>query len=232
MASARGSGLDVITTGAAGAEPAGWMSNGCVLVMLTAGAAAGAGRGRMLIRAVSFFGPRWGAAPPLLSSRMGAAGRNAEAGSTLGSIPGGFGSGCRSGDTDAGGVAGGRRGKMRGASVDGPGSCEEGSGVILGGNRRIGVTGVRDGSTMRAVSRFAAPGGEPACSGRGGSAMRTVSFFGSAISESQAISKSHKPCDAVTCLFDLRREGALGRPVACQFIGRRRRGVPAYASRS
>jgi hypothetical protein len=62
----------------------------------------------------------------------------------------------------------------------------------------MGVTGVRDGSTMRAVSRFAMLGAEAACSGRGGSAMRTVSFFVSAMGDQRAITNSHKPVWAVT----------------------------------
>src|ERR1700704_3683978 len=115
--------------------------------MLIAGAAAGVGRGKTLIRAVSFFGPRCieGRAATF-SSRAGGTGRTAEFGSAPGSIPGGLGNGCRRGE-DAGktdGVTGGRRGKMSGASVL---DSEEGSGVILGGNRRIGVTGVREGKT-------------------------------------------------------------------------------------
>jgi hypothetical protein len=75
---------------------------------------------------------------------------------------------------------------MVGAPV---GDSEEGSGVIFGGKRLIGVTGVREGKTIRAVSRFAMLGPEPACSGRGGSAMRTVSFFGSAMSDQRATNK-------------------------------------------
>src|SRR5438045_3728415 len=145
--------------------------------MLMAGAAVGVGRGKTLMRAVSFFGPRFTEDAIALSSRTGGTGRITAPGSAFASVPGGLGNGCRSGD-EAGATTGGRRGKMVGAS----GVCsEEGNGVIVGGNRRIGVTGVRDGSTMRAVSRFATLGAEAACSGRGGSAMRTVSFFGSAM---------------------------------------------------
>jgi hypothetical protein len=104
------------------------------------------------------------------------------------STPGGLGNGCKSGEEagETGGVTGGRRGKTFGTPVI---DSEEGSGAILGGNRRIGVTGVREGKTIRAVSCFATLGIEPACSGRGGSAMRTVSFFGSAMSDQRAIKK-------------------------------------------
>ncbi len=96
------------------------------------------------------------------------------------SSPAGFGNGCNSGDEEgeASGGTGGRCGKTLGAAaVD----SEEGSGVIFGGNRRIGMTGIRVGKTIRAVSCFAAFGSAAACSGRMGSAMRTASFFGSAM---------------------------------------------------
>jgi hypothetical protein len=111
----------------------------------------------------------------------------------LDSAPGGFGKGCRSGDEagGVGGVTGGRRGKTFGASVA---VSEAGSGVVVGGGRRIGVMGVREGRTMRAVSRFSMLGAEPACDGRGGSAMRTVSFFGSAMSDSVQLQNRTNQC--------------------------------------
>jgi hypothetical protein len=139
--------------------------------MLIAGAAVGVGRGKTLIRAVSFFGPRY---------VVGAAAGETEA---LGfSTPGGFGSGVSSGEALVGVIVGGRRGKIVGVSAD---VSAAGIGVIFGG-RRTGVIGVRVGRTMRAVSRFSALGTEPACSGRGGSAIRTVSFFGSAMNDQRA----------------------------------------------
>jgi hypothetical protein len=109
--------------------------------------------------------------------------------------PGGFGN-CNSGDEagETGGVKGGRGGKTLGASAAG---SAEGSGVIVGGNRRIGATGVREGRTIRAVSRFAIVAAVAACSGLGGSAMRTVSFFGSAISDQLAakkVAQTEVPC--------------------------------------
>jgi hypothetical protein len=154
MASTVATGLDVITTGATGTEPVGWISSGCVLVMLIAGLATGA--------AVA------------LSSRAGGTGRITAPESVA--IPGGFGNGWNSGgEADAAsGVTGGRRGKTLGASA--PDSAE-GNGVIFGGNRRIGVTGVREGKTIRAVSCFSTLGTAAACSGRGGSAMRTGFLF-------------------------------------------------------
>jgi hypothetical protein len=194
MASTGATGFDVITTGATGTEPVGWISSGCVFVMLIAGLATGAGLGKTLMRAVSFFGPRFTeGAVVTLSSRAGGTGRIAASGSA--SIPGGFGNGCNMDEEgEAGDATGGRRGTTLGASAA---DSAGGSGVIVGGNRRIGVTGVREGKTIRAVSRFATLGAEEACSGRGGRAMRTVSFFGSAMSV--RLRKSHKPVLAVTC---------------------------------
>ena len=213
MASTGATGFDVITTGAVGMFPAGWIKSGCVLVMLIAGAAVGVGRGKTLIRAVSFFGPRCiDGAAVTFSSRAGGTGRMGGFGAAFVSMPGGFGNGWRRGE-EAGetmGVTGGRRGKTFGGSaVD----SEEGSGVILGGNRRIGVAGVREGRTIRAVSRFAMLGTEAACSGRGGSAMRTVSFFGSAM--------------AISVRLQSRTNGY---PLSLNFGAQARR--PCYASRS
>lgn len=54
-----GFGLDAgaTLTGALCSFAAGTFRSGCVLVILTAAAGAAAGSGKMLIRAVSFFGP-------------------------------------------------------------------------------------------------------------------------------------------------------------------------------
>ena len=188
MASTGARDFEVITTGATGVVPAGWIKSGCVLVMLIAGAAVGVGRGKTLMRAVSFFGPRFTEDAAPFSSRTGGTGRIAAPGSAFVSAPGVFGKGCKSGEEagEAGVTTGGRRGKMVGPSALG---SEDGSGVIFGGNRPMGVTGVREGSTMRAVSHFAMLGPEAACSGRGASAMRTVSFFGSAMSDRRAVKK-------------------------------------------
>jgi hypothetical protein len=194
MASIGATGFDVITTGAIGRVPVGWINRGCVLVMLIAGAALGVGRGKTLMRAVSFFGPRCieGAAVTF-SSWAGGTGRIAGFGLAFVSMPGGLGNGCKRGEEagETGGVTGGRRGKTVGVSVI---DSEEGSGVILGGNRRIGVMGVREGKTILAVSRFAMLGADAACSGRGGSAMRTVSFFGSAMRAIKKIAQTGVRC--------------------------------------
>src|SRR6476659_2583973 len=140
--------------------------------MLTGAGATTAGRGRTLMRAVSCFGPRLteGAGG---SSRTGGTGRTA---SPPFSNPGGLGSGWSIGEL-LGEIIGGRRGRTDGGSGLAP---DEGNGVIFGGGRRIGVTGVREGRTMRAVSRFTSFAWE-ALSGRGGSAIRTDSFLGSAM---------------------------------------------------
>jgi hypothetical protein len=159
------------------------------LVMLTGAGATTAGRGRTLIRAVSCFGPRFieGVAG---SAGTGGTGRT---GSPPFPTPGGLGSGWSIGEL-LGEIIGGRRGRTGGGSGLAP---DEGNGVIFGGGRRIGVTGVREGRTMRAVSRFTSFAWE-AFSGRGGSAMRTVSFFGSAMSSCVRERKSHKRAAAVT----------------------------------
>ena len=194
MASTGATGFEVITTGATGVVLAGWINSGCVLVMLIAGAAAPAGRGKTLMRAVSFLGPRCiEAAGVTFSSRTGGTGRIAGFGAAFVSTPGGLGNGCKRGEEAAeiGGVTGGRRGRMVGAPV----ASEGGSGVILGGRRWTGVTGVREGKTIRAVSRFAMLEPEPACSVGAGRAMRTVSFFGSAMG---GVKKSHKSAPSVT----------------------------------
>ena len=62
----------------------GCTSNGCVFVMLMAGALVGVGRGKTLIRAVSCFGPRF---TPGLSTAAGGTGPFSVP------IPGGFGNG-------------------------------------------------------------------------------------------------------------------------------------------
>jgi hypothetical protein len=157
--------------------------------MLIAGAGAAAGRGKILIRAVSFFGLACAAGAELLVATL--------FGWVVVSVPGGFGNGCRSGETlgEVAGEMGGRRGKIVGASVV---EAAEGNGAIFGGRRRTGATGgVREGKTMRAVSRLAVSGADPGWAGRGGSAIRTVSFFGSAINDDDQ-QNSHKPPATVT----------------------------------
>jgi hypothetical protein len=97
MASTRGSGFEVMMTGAGGALPTERTSNGCVFVMLIAGAGVATGRGKMLMRAVSWFGP------PLVEDAAGCSP------GTLASMPGGFGNGS-SKSLVAGIIFGGKRG--------------------------------------------------------------------------------------------------------------------------
>src|SRR5947209_4629928 len=167
----RARGREVMTTGAGWTPGAGWGRRGCVLVMSIAAPGCGIGRGRTLIRAGSLCGP-----PMLLEGAGVGALSRIGVGQTrlIPSAPGGLGSGFNKGD----GI-----GADSGAASD----------VMSAGGRRMGVTGgVRDGRTIRAVSRFSADGIAPACSGRGGTAMRTVSFFGSAMTGGTPPKKWHK----------------------------------------
>lgn len=165
------------------------------MVMLIAGSAWGVGRGNTLIRAVSFLGPPFVDGGDPFSSRIGVGRSRPEEGDCCGG-PGGFGNGCNKGDEsfEEGEITGGRRsGKAEGSAT-----CSLfATGAIFGGNRGP-LTGARDGRTIRAVSRLASPDAAEACSGRGGRAMRTVSFFGSAMDEQQRQRKSHKRAGAVT----------------------------------
>jgi hypothetical protein len=165
------------TTGAVCTIGAGRMMSGCVFVMFTAGLGAPAGFGRIAIRAVSFFGPGWIEAPLKFSEEAGsvAFGRASEAAD--------FGSGCNKGDVlEAGGCIGGRRNGITGDSAEGAMPIGVVVGLIVGGSRRGGTAGVREGRTILAVSRVAPLFcGLCVVSGLGGSAMRIVSFFGSAM---------------------------------------------------
>jgi hypothetical protein len=142
------------------------------------------GCGRAPIRAVSFF------ALDLVKS----AGR----GSGALSAPGGFGKGCRRGEavTAEGGTTAGETG--RGIVSE----LEATNAVIFGGTRRTGATGVREGRTILTVSCLAAlPEGE-ALSGRGGSAMRTGSFFGSVMGGPSVWKMAQRtaPCHPLNCM--------------------------------
>jgi hypothetical protein len=121
-------------------------------------AADGPAPGKLLMRAVSFFGPPW----------LAGGGRGSE---------GGFGKGCKRGETaaDWGDTTGGRRGEIGTGSAA---ESEAGNGVILGGTRRTGATG-REGRTILTVSSLTALAEGGVLSGRGGRAIRTDSLFGS-----------------------------------------------------
>jgi hypothetical protein len=141
---------------------AGRVISGCIFIMFTAGF------GRMATRSVSFFGlacnPTGTLAP------------------WSGSEPTGFGNGCESGDVaGCGGKTGGRCDELTEDSAAGSTLMGERD-LIVGGDRRSGIAGVLEGKTILAVSRSAPPFCGPCwVSGLGGSAMRTVSFFGSAM---------------------------------------------------
>jgi len=174
------------TTGDAGITAAGRMISGCVFVIFTAGFVSGTGFGRIVMRAVSFFGP--GETPKLPGFGTGvtlAEGAGGGIGAKAGAA--GFGKGCNMGDGGDGCVdwTGGRRNEVKGVSAAGSRLTGDG-GVNAVGGRLGGRTGVREGRTIRAVSRLGSPFcGSSVGSGRGGSAMRTVSFFGSAITTTQ-----------------------------------------------
>jgi hypothetical protein len=156
------------------------MISGWVFVIFTAGFVSGTGFGRMVMRAVSFFGP--GETPKLPGFGSGVTLAGAGGGVGAGGGAAGLGKGCKTGDA-AGCVActGGRRNDVRGVSAAVSTLTGDG-GVNAVGGRLGGRTGVREGRTIRAVSRLGSPFcGSSFGSGRGGKAMRTVSFFGSAI---------------------------------------------------
>ncbi len=75
------------------------------------------------------------------------------------STPAGFGNGWNSGDGEgkASCETGGRRGTRLGASTI---DSQESDVVIFGGNRRIGMTGGREGRTIRTVSVFGSAMGD------------------------------------------------------------------------
>jgi hypothetical protein len=97
MESNRSAGFGAMMTGNGCTALAGRIRSGCVFVMFMAGAGAAAGRGRMLIRAVSFFGPRWieGTDAVCVSDGRGALDA---LDSEFISSPAGFGKGCKSGE--------------------------------------------------------------------------------------------------------------------------------------
>ncbi len=92
----------------------------------------------------------------------------------------GFGKACRTGEAATfGGNTGGRCDEMMGVPV-----LTGDVGVIVGADRRGGMAGVRDGRRIRAASCFAPSFWRPCVvSGLWGSAMRTVSFFGSSMTD-------------------------------------------------
>lgn len=147
------------------------VGRGC-WVVLAGGMGTGARPGNVLMRAVSFFGPAW-----LVDGGRGSAIRGTGT-AVCGSEPGGFGKGCKRGETtaDLGERTGGRRGEIvTGTAAE----SEAGDGVILGGTRRTGAAGVREGRTILTASSLTALADGGVLSGRDGRAIRTDSLFGS-----------------------------------------------------
>jgi hypothetical protein len=176
--------LDVATmTGASCTMvAAGRVISDCVFFMLTAGESAGDGFDKMVMRAVSFFGPGWTETPAKFSDAAGASAGESRlavvpASDKTGVAPAGFGSGFGIGEAATlGGNTGGRCDeKMGGPVLTGNG------GVIVGGDRRGGMAGVLDGRRIRAVSGLAPLWSAGVGSDRCGSSLRTGSFCGSAI---------------------------------------------------
>ena len=145
----------------------------------------GAGFDRMVIRPVSFFGPGWTETAAKFSDAAGASAGESKfavvpTSDETGVAPAGFDGGCRTGEA---------------VTFDGNtgGRCDETTGIpaltgdgwmIDGGDRRVGMTGVRDGRGIRAKSCFATSFWRPGViSDPWGSALRTVSFFGSAMTD-------------------------------------------------
>ncbi len=141
------------------------------------------------MRAVSFFGP--GDVDGFGSGVI--AGIGDAAALTLGGAGGGIGFDIKGvvGVFDVGG--GGRNGRC---SAVGDADIGDKGGGIIGGSDGFGgagggraatsLRGGRTGKLIRTVSRAAlAPG--PGGAGRGGSVMRTVSFFGSCVSAMKAL---------------------------------------------
>jgi len=91
------------------------------------------------------------------------------------SAPGGFGKGCSTGDAETGDDVG-IPGEARQGFVAGSAGID---GMIFGGTRRTGAQGTRDGRRILPVSGWAVLAEGGALSGRGGSAIRTGSLFGS-----------------------------------------------------
>jgi hypothetical protein len=168
------------------------VTSGCVFFICTVGAVFGLGSGRMVMCAVSFFGP--GEVDGFGSGVIAGGGVTL----TLGGAGGGTGFDINGvvGVLDVGGAGGGGGGRNGSGSVIGDADIGDKGGGINGGSDGFGgagggraatsLRGGRTGKLIRTVSRAAlAPG--PGGAGRGGSVMRTVSFFGSCVSAMKAV---------------------------------------------
>ena len=160
---------------------AGRLIRDCVFLTFSAGD----GSDRIVMRAVSFFGPGWTETPGKFLDAAGASAGESKfavvpASDKTGLAPAGLGRGFRTGEAATfGGNTGGRCDEMMGVPV-----LMGVDGVIVGGDRRDGMAGVRDGRRIGAVSCLASSFWKPGVvAGLWGSAMRTVSFFGSAMTD-------------------------------------------------
>jgi hypothetical protein len=139
------------------------------------------GAGCTMAAAEHVVEPGWAETPAKFSCAAGASARGSRFVSALdgaSGAPAGFGRGWRIGEVATfGGNTGGRCDEMTGLLV-----LTGDGGVIVGGDRRGGTAGVRDGRGIRAISCLAPSFWRPGVvSGLWGSALRTVSFFGSAM---------------------------------------------------
>jgi hypothetical protein len=151
---------------------AGRVIRGCVFLTVNAGA--GDGFDSMVMRAVSFFGPGWTETPGKFSEAAGASAGESKFAVVSALAPADFGRGFR---TDEAATFGGNTGGWCGEMMGGPVSTGDG-GVIVGGDRRGGV-----------ASSFWRPG---VVSGLWGSAIRTASFFGSAMTDLRCAEKNRR----------------------------------------
>ena len=152
-------------TGVTGAVAAGMLISGCVFFICTEPDALG-GSGRTVMRAVSFFGPGE-------TDSVSVTGIAAALAAANGTDPPDGGRGVEVAVGCGGKNVGGGRGELGGGGVAGADGGEAG---------RFGtmpLAGGRDGRLIRTVSRLLAAASVGLGGTRGGSVIRTVSFFGS-----------------------------------------------------
>jgi hypothetical protein len=173
----------------------------------------GAGFDRTVIRAVSLFGPGWTGTPAKFSDAAGASAGERKffvvpASDETGVATAGLGKGCRTGEAvpfgeNTGGQCDERTG---GPALTGDGWMTD------GGDRPGEMAGVRDGRAIGAKSCFAPSFWRPGViSGLWGSSLRTVSFFGSAMTDHVAPRKIAENSFIVTLTF---RELIFSRSIA------------------
>lgn len=163
-----GAAFGATVTGVTGAVAVGMLINGCVFFICT-GADAFGGSGKTVMRAVSFLGP--GDTDPGSTDGMAAAASGAE----------GTDGGRGANGTDEVDIGGGRKVGGDGAETGGAGGPAVAPGDEGGTGRlgRLPLAGGRVGRLIRTVSRGLAAASVGLGETRGGSVIRTVSFFGS-----------------------------------------------------